>query len=164
MKCFRLEVDKPSLLALAGRKGLGGNTFVKGLGDLGSGLPAAFDEAFISYRADFCADWKHISDYVGVARKVLWGLDAESWAKQLKDAIWDREPDTRDKLSAKAHKHRLKDLPTDLDNKCPCPCLSSPVIPSPMPRPLTTSLWPPAHAPRPVAHVRGASGASGERL
>jgi hypothetical protein len=35
------------LLALAGRKGLGDNTSVKGLGDLGSALPAAFDEAFV---------------------------------------------------------------------------------------------------------------------
>ncbi len=112
------------LLALAGRKGLGDNTSVKGLGDLGSGLPAAFDEAFISYQADFCADWKHICDYVGAARKVLWGLDAETWAQQMKDAIWGREPDTKDKLLAKAHKHRLKDLPTDLDNKCPVRALS----------------------------------------
>ena len=86
------------LLALAGRKGRGDNTSVKGLGDLGSGLPAAFDEAFIGYQADFCADWKHICDYVRAARKVLWGLDAEIWAKQMKDAIWEREPDTRDKL------------------------------------------------------------------
>ena len=50
------------LLALAGRGGLGDNTRVKGLGDLGSGLPAAFDEAFVGYQADFSADWKHICE------------------------------------------------------------------------------------------------------
>lgn len=111
------------LLALAGRKGLGDNTSVKGLGDLGSALPAAFDEAFVGYQADFCADWKHICDYVMAARKVLCGLDVDNWAIQMKNAIWDREPDTRDKLLTKARKHRLKELPAEVD-KCPVKSLS----------------------------------------
>ena len=85
------------------------NTSVKGLGDLGSALPAAFDEAFVGYKADFCADWKHICNYVMAARKVLCGLDADAWAIQMKNAIWDREPDTRDWLLAKARKHRQLD-------------------------------------------------------
>jgi len=112
------------LLALAGRGGLGDNTHVKGLGDLGSGLPAAFDEAFVGYQADFAADWKHICDYVTAARKVLCGLDAEAWAKQMNNAIWDREANTRDELLAKARKHRIKQLPAELD-KCPVKALSS---------------------------------------
>jgi len=111
------------LLALAGRKGLGDNTSVKGLGDLGSGLPAAFDEAFVGYQADFSADWKHICDYVMAARKVLCGLDADAWAIQMKDAIWDREANTRDKLLEKARKHRIKELPSELE-KCPVKALS----------------------------------------
>jgi len=111
------------LLALAGRGGLGDNTHVKGLGDLGSGLPAAFDEAFVGYQADFSADWKHICDYVKAARKVLCGIDADAWAKQMKDAIWLRETDTRDKLLKKARKHRFKELPTELD-KCPVKALA----------------------------------------
>ena len=111
------------LLALAGRKGLGDNTAVKGLGDLGSALPAAFDEAFVGYQADFSADWKHICDYVVAARKVLCRLDVDDWAIQMKNAIWDREPDTRDKLLAKARRHRLKELPAEVD-KCPVKTLS----------------------------------------
>lgn len=107
------------LLALAARSGLGDNTQVKGLGDLGSGLPAAFDEAFVGYEADFSADWKHICDYVKAARNVLCGLDAEDWAKQMKDAIWDRDVAARDKLLAKARKRRLAQLPAELDDKCP---------------------------------------------
>jgi len=46
----------------------------------------------------------------------------------------------------------------------PVPVPVSSVIPSPMPRPPTTSLCPLARAPRPAAHGRGVSGASGERL
>ena len=41
----------------------------------------------------------------------------------MKDAIWDREPDTRDKLLAKAQKHRIKELPEEFD-KCPVKALS----------------------------------------
>jgi len=110
------------LLALAGRKGLGDHTQVKGLGDLGSALPAAFDEAFVGYQADFAADWKHICDYVEAARKVLTLRDSQGWAKQMKDAIWDRERGTRDTLLKKAHRYRLQKLPAELD-KCPVQAL-----------------------------------------
>ena len=37
------------MLALAARCGLGDTTEVLGLGDLGSNLPASFDEAFVGY-------------------------------------------------------------------------------------------------------------------
>lgn len=111
------------LLALAGRKGLGDNTQVKGLGDLGSALPAAFDEAFVGYQADFCADWKHLCNYVKAARHVLTGLDAEAWAKQMKDALWNREAEKRDALLCTAQKHRVKALPEELGGKCPVKAL-----------------------------------------
>jgi len=41
------------MLALAGRKGLGSNTRSIGLGDMGSELAAAFDEAFFDYPGSF---------------------------------------------------------------------------------------------------------------
>jgi DNA-directed RNA polymerase subunit RPC12/RpoP len=112
------------LLALAGRAGLGDNTKVKGLGDLGSGLPAAFDEAFVGYQAEFSADWKHICDYVWAAKNVLCGLDADQWAKQMKAALWDRDAVARDKLLAEAQRHRLNALPKELDGKSPVKALS----------------------------------------
>jgi len=46
------------MLALAGRKGLGSSTRSIGLGDMGSELAAAFDEAFFDYPGSFWnADW-----------------------------------------------------------------------------------------------------------
>jgi hypothetical protein len=65
------------MLALAGRKGLGDNTEVYGLGDMGSGLAASFQEAFEGYQAAWHADKKHTWDYVAAAAAVIEDLDRD---------------------------------------------------------------------------------------
>ena len=106
------------MLALAARKGLGDNTRVFGLGDLGSGLPDAFDEAFVGYDSVYSGDWKHVRDYVHNAASVLEDLDSDRWQRQMRDAIWNRDEGQRDSLLQQAHDHRVSDLPTHL-HKCP---------------------------------------------
>jgi len=73
------------MLALAGRVGLGSNTRSIGLGDMGSELAAAFDEAFFDYPGSFWnADWKHTCDYVENARKMLDpSFDGLAWAEAM---------------------------------------------------------------------------------
>ena len=114
------------MLALAGRKGLGSNTRSIGLGDMGSELAAAFDEAFFDYPGSFWnADWKHSCDYVEAVRKVLSKrFDGLGWATSIKDAIWNRDQAQRDVLLAQARAHRVKVLPRELD-KCPVATLQT---------------------------------------
>jgi hypothetical protein len=77
------------MLALAARKGLGDNTEVFGVGDLGSQLPESFDEAFTGNVKQYSGDWKHTCDYVyGVAAVLVNG--AKRWTNQMKEAIWKR--------------------------------------------------------------------------
>ena len=75
------------MLALAARAGLGDNTRMLGLGDLGSGLPQAFDEAFAGYDAAYSGDWHHQRNYVHEAAAVLTGLDASRWERQMREAM-----------------------------------------------------------------------------
>lgn len=119
------------MLALAARSGLGDNTQVVGLGDLGSSLPSSFDEAFIGYPGFYSGDWKHVRDYVDAAGSVLTKrkldtamrqkkkLDTASWKRQMLDAVWKRDKDKRDGLLAQARQHRVARLPKHLDGKCP---------------------------------------------
>jgi hypothetical protein len=106
------------MLALAGRKGLGDNTEMYGLGDMGSGLASAFDEAFFSYRAFWAADRKHTWDYVYDAASILEGLDANSWAEHMRQAVLDRDERRRDALLEQAKAHRVARLP-DKYERCP---------------------------------------------
>jgi len=114
------------MLALAGRKGLGSNTRSIGLGDMGSELAAAFDEAFFDYPGSFWnADWKHSCDYVEAVRKVLsQRFDGLAWATAMKAAIWNRDLAQRDLLLAQARAHRVKVLPRELE-KCPVAALQT---------------------------------------
>ena len=112
------------MLALAARSGLGDNTEVLGLGDLGSSLPASFDEAFCGYNATYSADWKHVRNYVDGAAAVLEGIDADTWHKAMRDAVWNHDKGQRDALLAQAHTHRVSDLPEDLHG-CPVHALDS---------------------------------------
>lgn len=112
------------MLALAGRKGLGCNTQVIGLGDMGSSLPTAFEEAFVGRDAFYSTDWKHVCDYVRKARAVLDGFDTQAWAKQMRDAIWNRDIGRRDPLLDEARQHRVPQLPAYLD-KCPVEALAT---------------------------------------
>jgi hypothetical protein len=114
------------MLALAGRKGLGSNTRSIGLGDMGSELAAAFDEAFHDYPGSFWnADWKHSCDYVEAVRKVLsQRFDGLAWATAMKAAIWNRDLAQRDVLLAQARAHRVKVLPRELE-KCPVAALQT---------------------------------------
>jgi hypothetical protein len=114
------------LLTLAARRGLGSNTQVIGLGDMGSELAPAFGEAFFDYRGSFwSADWKHTCDYVTAAQKVLSKrFDSLGWAKAVKDAIWTRDRAQCAALLDAARPHRLKHLPRELD-KCPLAALQT---------------------------------------
>jgi len=111
-------------LEVAGRVGLGSNSRSIGLGDMGSELASAFEEAFFDYPGSFWnADWKHSCDYVEAARKVLSRrFDGLAWAKAMRDAIWNRDQVQRDLLLAQARAHRIKVLPRELD-KCPVAAL-----------------------------------------
>ena len=51
------------MLALAVRAGMGDNTEMYGLGDMGSGLAKAFGEAFHAHNPFWAADRKHTWDY-----------------------------------------------------------------------------------------------------
>lgn len=112
------------MLALASRKGLGDNTKVFGLGDMGSSLADSFDEAFVGYEAKYSADWKHTSDYVRHAAAVFVGLDAKRWSKAMKDALWNRVRRKADALIERAREHRVAQLPTHME-KCPIHALST---------------------------------------
>jgi hypothetical protein len=113
------------MLALAARKGMGENTRVIGLGDMGSGLASAFDEAFDVNPASFWqADWKHTRDYVRDASKVILDLDVKSWGRAMRQAIWDRDVKQRDELLEQARQHRKAELPADVE-KCPVETLAT---------------------------------------
>ena len=112
------------MLALAARSGLGDNTQMLGLGDLGSNLPQSFDEAFAGYDAIYSGDWKHVCNYVESASAVLEGLDADAWQESMKDAIWNRSRDARDELLNQAQRHRVQPLPAGL-SVCPVHALKS---------------------------------------
>jgi len=114
------------MLALAGRMGLGSNTRSIGLGDMGSELAPAFTEAFFAYPDSFWnADWKHTSDYVTAAQKVLSKrFDGLAWATAMKRAIWDRDLEQCNVLLAQARARRVKRLPRELE-KCPVAMLET---------------------------------------
>ena len=128
------------MLATAARSGLGDNTQVLGLGDLGSSLPESFDEAFVGYNSIYSGDWKHVRDYVKGAAAVLEdhegatdneGCDNESevfeadrWQQQMLDAIWKRGVPSRDRLLYQAYEHRVDELPEWLE-RCPVHALDS---------------------------------------
>ena len=107
------------MLALTARRGLGDETEVVGLGDMGSNLPAAFAEAFVGYpKAHWYDDWHHVCDYIRKASDVLTGIDVERWRQKTRDACWTRDVRERNRLVRRAHKHRVPQLPQHLD-KCP---------------------------------------------
>lgn len=114
------------MLALAGRKGLGDNTLVVGLGDMGSELAPSFGEAFFAYRGSWWnADWKHTRDYVDAVPKVLKKTcDGASWTEAMKDAIWDHDKALCDELLTQARAQRVKVLPRELE-KCPVGALKT---------------------------------------
>lgn len=112
------------MLAAAGRSGLGDNTAMWGLGDMGSELAHAFDDAYIGYTHQWSADWEHTKGYVQGAAQVLRGLDAEVWVKAMKDALWQRNRKQADELVAQAKRHRMKRLPSHLE-KCPVAALET---------------------------------------
>jgi hypothetical protein len=102
------------MLALAARCGLGDNTQMLGLGDLGSSLPESFDDAFVGYKSIYSADWKHVRDYVQNATAVLNPLcsksDTENWDEQMCSAIWQRDRLRCDELLHEANQRKDKDL------------------------------------------------------
>jgi len=113
------------MLAAAARAGLADNTQVLGLGDLGSSLPQAFDEAFHGYDNLYSGDWKHACDYVDAATEVLDGaVDHQGWNKQMRDCIWNRDLVERDRLLHQAHMHRDPKLLAP-EERCPVYAIDS---------------------------------------
>jgi DNA-directed RNA polymerase subunit RPC12/RpoP len=114
------------MLALAARKGLGDNTEVFGLGDMGSRLAESFDEAFVGRdpEAVYSADWKHTVDYVENAAALLEGPLPQRWTKAMKDALWNRERKRADRLIASARARRVSELPHHVD-KCSVEALAT---------------------------------------
>jgi hypothetical protein len=113
------------MLATAARKGLGDNTRVLGLGDMGSSLAPSFAEAFCGHRHSFwLADWHHTSEYVRSAATVLEGIDALAWRKALRAAIWKRDRARCNTLLDEARAHRVRALPAHLE-KCPVAALAT---------------------------------------
>lgn len=112
------------MLVLAVRAGLGDNTEMYGLGDMGSGLAKAFEEAFHAHNPFWEADRKHTWDYVKNASKVLEGLGVTEWVEQMWEAIWERDVARRDELIGQAHAHRVENLPAGYE-KCPVKALET---------------------------------------
>lgn len=114
------------MLALAARKGLGDNTEVFGLGDMGSMLAESFDEAFVGRdpKAIWSADWKHTSDYVVKAAAMIQGPHPARWTKGMKNALWDCDRNAADRLIASARKRRVPELPAHMA-KCPVEALAT---------------------------------------
>ena len=114
------------MLALAARKGMGDDTEVFGLGDMGSNLAESFDEAFVARnpKAIYSADWKHTTNYVESAAAVLDTSQPQRWTKAMKDALWDRDRKKTDRLIASARERRVSDLPPHLE-KCPVETLAT---------------------------------------
>jgi hypothetical protein len=110
------------MLALAIRAGLGDNTEVFGLGDMGSELAHEFDEAFIAYNANWCADWTHTCGYVQKAGSVLQGLDTDDWKGRMRHALWDHDRSRVNGLLTQAAVHRVQTLPSSFE-KCPIAAL-----------------------------------------
>lgn len=105
------------MMAMAARAGRGEATKMRGLGDMGSGLQRAFDDAF--GRPHFwCGDWKHLTDYVEKAAAVLVDFDSQAWEKEVKDGLWYRHREMVDLLLSQAFGHLPSPLASDLD-KCP---------------------------------------------
>jgi hypothetical protein len=112
--------------ALAARKGMGPSTQVIGLGDMGSGLAAAFKQAFEEQPDSFwSADWKHTSDYADNASSVLTNIDVDDWRTQMKSAIWNRDRISCNMLLRQAKDARVEQLPSRCANKCPVHALNT---------------------------------------
>lgn len=116
------------MLALAARCGLGDNTQVLGLGDLGSRLPESFDDAFVGFESIYSADWKHTRDYADKTAAVLNPPDARShtehWDEQMRNAIWHRDRVRCDDLLREAEERKDKTLIEDME-RCPVHALRS---------------------------------------
>lgn len=130
------------MLATAARCGLGDNTQVLGLGDLGSSLPQSFDEAFTGYDSIYSGDWTHVRGYVESAAAVLEDRegatdnessdgesevsysDSDRWQQQMLEGIWKRDEQSRDRLLNQAYEHRVEELPESLE-RCPVHALDS---------------------------------------
>ncbi len=110
--------------ALARRKGLGTGTEIYGLGDMGSALAPAFEQAFPGHPGFWQADEKHTRDYLRAVVPVLQGLNGERWHEALWSAIQQRDEAQRDALLEQAKRHRIASLPDGL-KKCPVHALAS---------------------------------------
>ena len=112
------------MTTMAARAGAADNTTMRGLGDMGSGLARAFEGAFPDNKSYWAADWKHITDYVANACKVLTDFDITSWIEQMHDALWQRHKSMSDYLLSQAFGHLKLPMPEGTE-KCPLHALQT---------------------------------------
>lgn len=112
------------MLTTAGRSGLGDQTEVYGLGDMGSGLARAFDEAFFAYEAFWEADWTHTWNYVRAAADILVDVDVDAWKDKMYKAIWQCDESLREEALGEAEAHRDAKKSATFE-RCPVHALST---------------------------------------
>jgi len=123
-------VSKPGerarrMRTMAIRAGMGTNTDVRGLGDMGSGLAGAFGNAFPDHPGFWAADWTHVKNYVTAATTVLVDFsDIDRWTEQMLDALWHRCKSMCEHLLAEAYGYRVHPLPKEVE-KCPLHALQT---------------------------------------
>lgn len=107
------------MLTAAERAGFSDETEMYGLGDLGSGLANAFDEAFVGSKFYWQADWKHTWDYIKNAAGVFRDeVDTETWMSAIRTAVRAHDEQKRDDLMDMAWDYRE---PTRAARKDKCP-------------------------------------------
>jgi hypothetical protein len=89
------------MLTVAAEAGLGDNTLVHGVFDMGKWIHTQFEEQFNAYEHTACADIMHVAEYLVDAGRVLAGPDkAFAWGMIQKDKILKGQfDDVFDKLS-----------------------------------------------------------------
>ena len=112
------------MTTMAMRAAAADNTTMRGLGDMGSGLARAFECAFPDNKSYWAADWKHITDYVANASKVLTDFAIASWIEQMHDALWHRHKSMCDHSLSQAFGH-LKLPMSEGTEKCPLHALQT---------------------------------------
>jgi hypothetical protein len=103
----KTEFSGERMLAAAAQTGLGDQTKVHGVFDMGSWIHTQFEEQFHAYSTSACADICHVTEYLADAARELHGSEqAKSFAMQNKDHLLDGE---LSKVQDELHAHECDD-------------------------------------------------------
>jgi len=95
------------MLAAAAEAGLGDNTKIHGVFDMGKWIHSQFEDQFDAYDRSACADIMHVAEYLVDAGRVLVGPDkAFGWAMGQKDKMLQGEFDD---VLKELHRHECDD-------------------------------------------------------